>query len=88
MAHSTWKKLIEEAMMRHEESFHDVVGSTFENDEINREFFSGAGLSCGVPFTPWTRERVYFPVVYAGEEWVGSVPRNPCPEKTEHQGSE
>ena len=37
--------------------------------------------------TAWTKTRVFFPVCYDGAEWVGSAPRNPSDEVTEHQGS-
>ena len=42
----------------------------------------------GKPFTIWTANTVYFPVVYDGAEWVGSVSRNPDGKPTDHQGGE
>lgn len=37
------------------------------------------------PFTVWTQDRVYFPVVYSSTScWVESVPRNPCLEEVEN----
>lgn len=64
-----------------------VIHSTLTVEEAATDF-PGYGLASGVPFTAWTKTRVFFPVVYAGEEWVGSAPRDPCDEALEHQGGE
>lgn len=53
---------------------------------LDHQFHDGYGGEEGLPFTLWTKERVYFPVVYDGSEWVASVPRNPNGEATEHVG--
>lgn len=53
---------------------------------IDYEFDSGYGGENGPSFTAWTTNRVYFPVMYDGSEWISSVPRNPCDEATGHQG--
>jgi hypothetical protein len=36
----------------------------------------------------WTEERVYFPVVYDGAEWMGSAPRAPQPAGQGHVGGQ
>lgn len=59
---------------------------TLTNDELDIEFYSDYGSPNGLPFTAWTKNRVYFPVCYDGAEWVGSAPRDPCDIATKHQG--
>jgi hypothetical protein len=86
--HTTWKSLIIEAMQEQGETWEDVVGTTLTPEERDKEFYCGFGGSEGCPFTLWTTKRVYFPVVYDGAEWVASVPRSPCDEKTRHVGGE
>ena len=85
---NTWQELITDEMDRKGESWADVVRSTLTNRELAVKFNKGFGLSEGAPFTLWTKNRVYFPVVYDGLEWVGSVPRDPCDEATEHMGGQ
>lgn len=88
MSTATWRKLITEQMALCGEGWSDVVSSTLSGDELNKEFDSGYGGSDGQPFTLWTEKRVYFPVVYDGAEWVGSVSRNPDGKPTGHMGGE
>ena len=68
----------------------DAASSRLDGSDtwLDTEFYAGWGGANGCPFTVWTAARVYFPVVYDGREWVGSVPRNPGPEATMHQGGE
>ena len=88
---STWRQLISEALV---EAGEIVKGKDFsakliwtpEDLDWDREFDSDYGCMEGHPFTAWSKTRVYFPVDYDGAEWVGSVPRNPCDEVTEHMG--
>jgi hypothetical protein len=75
-------------MKNHHESWDDVVSVSPFDFDSSRRFDNGYGMSEGKPFTIWTTNRVYFPVVYDGSEWAGSVTRNPCPEVTEHLGGE
>lgn len=84
---TTWRELITAEMLRCCETWDDVERWTPSTD-IDRLFYAGFGGHRGQPFTLWTANRVYFPVVYDGAEWVGSVPRDPCDEATEHQGGE
>jgi hypothetical protein len=85
---SNWKELIQEEMEQQGETFEDVVECTLTDEELLVEFDSGFGWGEGAPFTLWTTNRVYFPVVYDGAEWVGSVSRNPDGKPTYHLGGQ
>ena len=85
---TNWKNLIQEEMEYYNETFDDVVSSTLTDKELLIEFYDGYGSSEGVPFTLWTKNRVYFPVVYDGAEWAKSVSRNPDGNPTSHFGGE
>lgn len=86
MEKDTWKTAISEALDQNGEKWSDVLAYTLTHEELNREFDSGYGRPNGPPFTLWTANRVYFPIMYDGSEWVGSAPRNPCDEAMRHQG--
>lgn len=82
---SSWRELIQ----YEREDRGDLDGAlvcTLSEPELDVRFDSGYGLPEGKPFTAWTERRVYFPICYDGAESVGSAPRNPCDEATEHQG--
>lgn len=83
---TNWKKLIQDEMERQGETFEDLVECTLNDEELVVEFDNGYGGEEGKPFTLWTTNRVYFPVVYDGSEWVGSVSRNPDGKPTYHLG--
>lgn len=83
---TTWRKNLTESLASNKEEWHHIIGSTLSPEELDEEFDPGYGGTNGAPFTCWTHNHVYFPVQYDGAEWVGSVPRNPCPVKTEHIG--
>lgn len=85
---SNWKELIQEEMKTHNETFGDVVECTLNDEELVVEFYDGFGWSEGKPFTLWTTNRVYFPVVYDGAEWARSVSRNPDGKPTYHLGGQ
>ena len=85
---TNWKKLIQQEMENHNETFKDVVECTLTDEELMVEFYDGYGCSEGAPFTLWTTHRVYFPMVYDGDEWVGSVSRNPDGKPTYHFGGQ
>jgi hypothetical protein len=85
---SNWKDLIQEEMQEHEETFEDVVECTLNDEELLVEFNDGFGCSEGEPFTLWTKNRTYFPVVYDGAEWAKSVSRNPDGKPTSHFGGQ
>lgn len=65
-----------------------LVAVAPENIDLDREFDSGYGSSAGEPILIWTEERVYFPVVYDGAEWLASAPRNPTDSGQEHVGGQ
>ena len=66
----------------------EIISCTLSDSELNVEFDCDYGHGEGKPFTAWSENYVYFPVVYDGAEWVERVPRNPCNEATEHVGGE
>jgi len=82
-----WKKEIIEECERYNEDTSSLV-YTISDEELNKEFDSGYGMGEGCMFTAWSTNRVYFPVVYDGSEWVGSAPRNPCEESCRHVGGQ
>lgn len=82
---TTWRKEIAKARERAGDKS-KLVASTLSETEMDAEFDDGSCCTEGVPFTAWTIDRVYFPVCYDGAEWVESVPRFPCDEKTAHVG--
>jgi hypothetical protein len=77
---TTWRKELEAV-----DAF-PLVGCTLTEAELDVEFDGGYGCREGSIFTAWSATRVFFPVSYDGSEWVGSAPRDPCDESTEHQG--
>jgi hypothetical protein len=80
-----WKKMFECCRQLHNDTS-GIEYNTMTEEEMSHEFDDGYGYIEGIPFTIWTKERVYFPVVYDGSEWVGSVSRNPDKKPTKHQG--
>ena len=81
-----WKSLIILDMTRYDDSWDNVVSCTLTEEELCKKFYDDYGLPEGKPFTLWTKTRVYFPVVYDGAEWVGSVSREPDGIPTTHFG--
>lgn len=77
MGQTTWRKEIAEALEKNGDAWSFTTICTLDDDGLDRKFDSGFGGSNGEPFTLWTERFVYFPVVYDGAEWCGSVPRNP-----------
>jgi hypothetical protein len=78
---TTWRKQIEKVTFGE-----PLIACTLSDKELDVEFDPGFGFPLGQPFTAWTETRVLFPICYDGAEWVGSVPRDPSSERTEHQG--
>jgi hypothetical protein len=85
---TTWKEQILNEMKYLGETFQDVVSCTLTEEQLLKEFDPGFGGQEGLSFTLWTSNRVYFPVVYDGAEWVCSVSRNPDGKPTQHVGGE
>ncbi|MFC1453692.1 hypothetical protein ACFLQL_00750 [Verrucomicrobiota bacterium] len=82
----TWRQLLTACMEIHKESLADIISNTMTDEDMDKEFDPGWGVSEGCPFTVWTKKRVYFPAVYDGSEWVASVSRNPNKYSTNHVG--
>jgi hypothetical protein len=80
----TWREFITHMMQEHGDSWEEVESAV---GDLDVPFDDGYGLPNGSAFTVWTRTRVYFPVVYDGAEWVGSVARHPDGQPTMHVGS-
>lgn len=84
---TTWRREYEaERAEQKDESA--LVAVAPESIDLDREFYGGYGGSAGEPVLIWTEERVYFPVVYDGAEWMGSAPRNPTAEGQSHVGGQ
>jgi hypothetical protein len=83
---ATWRQLIKDELKTRGDSWDNIVSMTLTKAELDKKFDSGFGSINGISFTVWTKNRVYFPVVYDGAEWVGSVSRNPDGLPTEHIG--
>lgn len=74
---ATWRELIKDEMESRGDTWGASTICTLDDDGLDKKFDSGFGGSEGEPFTLWTDNYVYFPVVYDGAESCGSVPRNP-----------
>lgn len=83
---ATWRELIKDETDARNNDV--IIASTLTEEQLDQQFDDGYGGSEGIPFTAWSETRVYFPVVYDGKEWVGSLPRNPSDEVTYYQGSQ
>lgn len=84
---TTWRKQFDQA--RKDWSDQSVVVAIAPNDAaLDVVFDPGWGGSEGPPVLIWTEERVYFPVVYDGSEWLESAPRNPVSEGQAHVGGQ
>ena len=83
---TTWRKEIELAMHKVEDSFENMEHSTLTCEELDKPFDDCFGGTHGEPFTLWTKDFVYFPLCYEGAEWAGSAPRWPCDIAMRHQG--
>ena len=78
---SCWRKLIADVADGDE-----ILHCTLDDAGLDKEFNCSYGCHEGEAFTAWSKDYVYFPVVYDGAEWVGRVPRKPCKEVTKHVG--
>jgi hypothetical protein len=84
---TTWRLEILSTLVYTGDSIEDIE-FTLTDEELDVEFDGGYGGSEGKHFTGWSKDWVYFPVVYDGSEWVGYAPRNPNGKATRHQGGE
>ena len=85
MSDTTWRA--EFAKARGGDSS-DVVDVAPYDAILDVTFDAGWGGAEGPPVLIWTKQRVYFPVVYDGSEWLGSAPRFPVPNGQAHVGGE
>lgn len=83
---STWRELITTHLKEHPDE--EIIAITPGEEILDKDFDDGYGTSKGDAFTAWSQNRVFFPVVYDGAEWVESVPRDPCDEATAHVGGQ
>lgn len=65
-----------------------IVAVAPDEAALDAPFDPGYGGPEGPDVLVWTEERVYFPVVYDGAEWMGSAPRDPQPEGQGHVGGQ
>jgi len=84
----SWYSLFEKAFADTGENWEDVEDTTLTEEQKHQKFDSGYGEAEGCAFTLWTKNYVYFPVVYDGAEWIGYVPRNPNGVATPHRGGQ
>ena len=78
MAQTTWRKKITKEIEHRDDSWDNVIQSYWEPLKnpaaLDLIFDSSYGTSQGVPFILLDSHLwVYFPVVYDGCDWVGSV---------------
>lgn len=85
---TTWKEELTNELLNNNEKLKDIIHNTLTDEQMLEEFDDGFGGSEGDAFTAWSKNFVYFPVVYDGSEWVSSVSRNPCDVATEHIGGQ
>lgn len=86
---TTWHELISKSLQDNKESWDDVESMIPKKGKWLEYLFDDDSFSIeGVPFTIWTKNNVYFPACYDGNEWVESVSRNPNNIPTKHIGGE
>lgn len=98
---TTWRELIEREMVKNGESWANVISEAIGTrtiftgygqdwtdlpGDLDDHFDNGFGGIEGCSFAVWTRKYVYFPCVYDGAEWCGSVSRYPNYTPIEHIG--
>jgi len=79
------KEFLVREMAKNDEIFDDFVMlnvNSYKNwkgelIDINTPVDTGYGSPNLPEFIGWTEDYIYFPVVYDGLEYIGSVPRNP-----------
>jgi len=81
----SWREMFIEEFNQTGDSFENTV-ITLTDEELDVKFDSGHGETEGKKFTAWSKDWVYFPICYDGEEWIGRVARNPNGQATSHQG--
>jgi hypothetical protein len=82
---TTWRKELD-AARDVDQSL--IVAVAPDDAVLDVQFDGGYGSSEGPAVLVWTEERVYFPVVYDGAEYLGSAPRDPQPDGQRHVGGQ
>lgn len=82
---TTWREQLHKAMKEAWDSGPIVhLAPNPETFDIPFDDFSGGPE--GPEILAFTAQRVYFPVVHDGAEWLGSAPRNPTDHGQPHIG--
>ena len=82
---TTWRKLLEEEFQIQNDSWKNIVMMAPSDGKwLDYYFDNDSNVIEGVPFTVWTKNRVYFPLSFDGSEWVGSVSKIPNGIATAH----
>ena len=89
---ATWRTEITSEMQKHGDSLIDVVDWAPRvpplKKWLDQPFDDACGAASGIPFTVWTRNRVYFPASQDGRESCASVSRHPDATPTRHIGAQ
>jgi hypothetical protein len=86
MSRTTWREEISREMEAQDDDWDNVESMTLSASDLDRGFDDDYGAIEGVPFTVWTKSRVYFPCGYDGREWADSVARHPDGVPSGHRG--
>ena len=82
---TTWRKLLEEEFQIQNDLWKNIVMMTPSDGKwLDYYFDDDSNIIEGVPFTVWTKNRVYFPLSFDGSESVGSVSKIPNGISTAH----
>lgn len=79
--YTTLGQLLNEALSKRGERFHDIKARTISRTKLNKLFNNSGGAEF-ISFIAWTDNHVYFPGSSLGMVYVQSVPRNPPQEVT------
>jgi hypothetical protein len=85
MSTTTWRNELEAAR---DVDQSPIVAVAPDDAILDMQFDGSWGMSEGPAVLIWTEQRVYFPVVYDGAEYLGSAPRNPQPDGQSHVGGQ
>ena len=85
---TTWRALMDDERESSGDTSPIVAAVAPSEDVLDIPFDAGYGSAEGKPVLVWTEDRVYYPVVYDGAEWLASVPRNPVGEGQAHSGGQ
>ena len=75
---TTWKELLKQEMKYYNDDMKNIVSVSPKNLNLDKNSESEDEN----PFTIWTNDRVYFPMIYNDFGLIESVSRNPNDENT------